>query len=287
MEIENTMSSLPPILVADLFPKISRHLLELLRSLRLDEWNLPTLSSRRSVKDIASHLLDGSFRRLSIQRDGYRPPDGQLRPGEPLTSLLNRLNDEWEIGTRRLSPRVLIELLEGADCELAQLFQTLDPFGPALFPVAWLGEEESCHWTDMAREYTEKWHHTQQIFDATGRTSTILTKELGHPCLDIFMRALPFTYRDVDAPEGTVVEVRVSGDAGGSWFIERRADRWLQMIYSVQSPAAIVEMDQDTAWRMLTKRRARETIRRQFPEIRISGDEELGAHALDMVSVMA
>ncbi len=281
------MNSLPPIFVANLFPVLSRHLLELLRSLKQEEWPLPTLSSRRSVKDIVSHLLDGSLRRLSMQRDGYFAPDGQLRQGEPLMALLNRLNDEWEIGTRRLSPRVLMEFMEGADRELAQFFQSLDPFGPALFPVAWLGENESYHWTDLAREYTEKWHHTQQIFDATGRTSTILTKELGHPCLDIFLRALPFTYRGVNAPEGTVVEVRVSGDAGGRWFIERGPDRWTQLFNSVQSPAAIVEMDQDTARKMLTKRRARETIRRQFPAIKISGDDELGGHALDMVSVMA
>ena len=68
---------MPPILVADLFPEVSGRLVELLRSLSLEEWHLPTVSSRRTVKDIASHLLDGSFRRLSMQRDGYRPADGR------------------------------------------------------------------------------------------------------------------------------------------------------------------------------------------------------------------
>ena len=95
---------MPPILVADLFPEITSRLSELLRSLSPDEWHLPTVSSRRTVKDIASHLLDGSLRRLSIQRDGYRPDDGRSRPrdGEALVGFLNRLNDEWETGTRRL-----------------------------------------------------------------------------------------------------------------------------------------------------------------------------------------
>ena len=46
-------------------------------------------------------------------------------------------------------------------------------------------------------------------------------------------------------------------------------------------------MDQDTAWKVVTKRRGQETIRRQFPDIRITGDEALGLHVLDMVSVMA
>ena len=36
---------------------------------------------------------------------------------------------------------------------------------------------------DMARDYTEKWHHTQQIFDATKRPSTIMSRRLGHVIL--------------------------------------------------------------------------------------------------------
>lgn len=48
-----------------------------------------------------------------------------------------------------------------------------------------------------------------------------------------------------------------------------------------------VTMDQDTAWKLVTKRRSRYEIRQRFPGIRITGDEELGLHVLDMVSVMA
>jgi hypothetical protein len=61
---------MPPIFVADLFPEVSRRLVELLRSLCAEEWQKPTVSSRRTVKDIASRLLDGSLRRLSMQCDG-------------------------------------------------------------------------------------------------------------------------------------------------------------------------------------------------------------------------
>src|SRR5690606_16049111 len=122
-----------PILVAPLFRDISSRLVELLRSFTADDWHRPTLSSRRQVKDIASHLLDGSFRRLSMQRDGYRPDGHASQPGanETLLSFLNRLNDEWETATRRLSPQVLIGLLEWADPQLAGLFESLDPFAPA------------------------------------------------------------------------------------------------------------------------------------------------------------
>jgi len=280
---------MPPILVAELFPEISLRLVALLRSLSSDEWHLPTISSRRTVKDIASHLLDGSLRRLSMQRDGFLPADGrgQRHAGEPLLNFLNRLNDEWETGARRLSPRVLIDLIEWADDQLADLLRSLDSHGEAIFPVAWAGEERSENWMDVAREYTEKWHHTQQIFDATQRPSTILNRWLGYPCLDIFMRALPFTFKEVDAVLGSVVTVVVMGEAGGSWIVVRQEGGWAQIADPPRSAAAAVTIDQETAWRLVTKRRSREASRRQFPGIRITGDETLGLHVLDMVSVMA
>lgn len=280
---------MPPILVADLFPEVGRSLLTLLRSLSPGEWNLPTVSSRRTIKDIASHLLDGSLRRLSMQRDRYLPPDkrGLPRENEPLVEFLNRLNDEWESGTRRLSPQVLMDLIDRADHQLTELFRSLDPHGPAIFPVAWAGEERSANWMDIAREYTEKWHHTQQIFDARQRSSTILNRQLGHPCLDIFMRALPFTFRNVEANEGMIVTVTITGEAGGNWHIVRRTNGWDQIADSSQLAEATVTMDQDTAWKLVTKRRSRDVVRQQFPAIQIKGDERLGLHVLDMVSVMA
>eukprot|EP00456_Euglypha_rotunda_P027543 TRINITY_DN21_c0_g3_i1.p3 TRINITY_DN21_c0_g3~~TRINITY_DN21_c0_g3_i1.p3 ORF type:complete len:281 (-),score=67.34 TRINITY_DN21_c0_g3_i1:1939-2781(-) len=280
---------MPPILVTDLFPDVCGCLVDLLRSLSPEEWQLPTVSSRRTVKDIASHLLDGSLRRLSMQRDGYRPADGrsQPRPDEPLMDFLNRLNEEWEVGTRRLSPNVLVDLIAWADVQLAELFQSLDPDGPAIFPVAWAGEEQSKNWMDIARDYTEKWHHTQQIFEATGHPSTIMNRKLAHPCLDIFMRALPFTFRDVMADDGSIVTVVITGDAGGRWHVQRGRTGWQQIAESSASPDATVTMDQDTAWKLVTKRRSRELIRQQFPAIRITGKESLGLLVLDMVSVMA
>jgi uncharacterized protein (TIGR03083 family) len=283
------MPTMPPILVAHLFPEVSRRLLALLRSLAPGAWHAPTVSSRRTVKDVVSHLLDGSLRRLSLQRDGYAPPDGsgRPRPGEPLVAFLDRVNGEWEAATRRLSPQVLIALTEWADAGLADLFRSLDPHAPALFPVAWAGEEASANWMDVARDYTEKWHHTQQLFDATGRPSTIMGRGLYHPCLDTFMRALPFTFRAVAAEDGTVVAVEVTGGAGGSWYVERRADRWVQVPDCPRPATSAVVLGPDTAWRLVTKRRDRAAVHAQFPDIRIEGDRALGEHVLGTVAVMA
>lgn len=280
---------MPPILVADLFREISQHLITLLRSLTADEWHLPTSSSQRNVKDIASHLLDGTFRRLSMQRDGYFSPDdsSRMRSDETLLEFLNRLNSDWEKATRRLSPSVLLGLIEWADEQLADLFESLDPFAPAIFPVAWTGEGQSENWMDVARDYTEKWHHTQQIFEAAGRPSTIAQRRLFHPCLDTFMRVLPITFRSVPAEVGTAVVVTVTGEAGDDWYVELVDDGWRQVTKPTGCVRSHVILDQISAWKLVTKRRSREATLAELPEIRIEGDVGLGSHVLDMVSMMA
>jgi len=278
-----------PLLVASLIRSICQRLLALLKSLNDDDWQRPTSSSRRTVKDVASHLLDGSLRRLSMQRDRYVSPNPTtgIQADEPLLEYLNRLNDEWDTATRRLSPSVLIGLLEWADPQLATLFESLDPQAPAIFPVAWAGEGVSENWMDVARDYTEKWHHTQQIFEATGRPSTITGRDLFHPCLDAFVRALPFTFRDVEADLGTTVALVATGDAGSAWFIERTRTGWIQISQAAGPVASTVTIDSLDLWRLVTKRRSRDAVIAAFPGIRIEGDPSLGGHVLDMVSMMA
>src|SRR5436305_1150067 len=103
----------------------------------------------------ASPALIGSSERphanATPDRDAAPLRRGQL-------PFLNRLNAEWTAAARRLSPPVLIHLLEWARRECVAFFRTLDPDGPAAFPVAWAGEEESKNFFDLAREYTERWH---------------------------------------------------------------------------------------------------------------------------------
>lgn len=281
------MPAMPPILVADLFPYVCGRLHDLLRTLDPADWHRPTSSSRRTVKDVVAHLLDGSLRRLSLQRDGYSPPGGLMHPGEPLLDFLTRLNDEWDTAARRLSPRVLTDLLVRADAELADLFRSLDPHGPALFPVAWAGESESANWMDVARDYTEKWHHARQVFDATGRPSTIDDPRLMRPCLDTFLRALPVAFRGVPADAGTVVAVVVTGDAGGVWSVQCRSDGWRQTPTPSRPAACTVTLDAVTCWRLVTKRRPPGAARAEFPHIRIDGDPALGEVVLGTVAMMA
>lgn len=278
------MKDLEPLYVTELFPKVDARLIELLRSLDNEDWDRPTVAKLWRVKDIVSHLLDGNIRRLSIHRDGYAgDPPGQIASHQDLVDYLNRLNADWVKAARRISPRILIDLLEETNREVCEFFKTLDPHAPAIFSVAWAGEEKSEAWFDIARDYTERWHHQQQIRLAVGKPG-IMERELYFPVLDAFLRALPHTYRNMEAPEGTLLEVEVSGEAGGSWFLERQDGSWRLGRDAERKPDAKAVIGQDLAWRLFTKGISKDEARR---EMWFEGDEALGREVLNALAVMA
>ena len=274
---------LKPILTVDLFPILEGKLIEVLRCLRHDDWMRPTLAKHWTVKDVASHLLDGNLKRLSIQRDGFfglqAPPHGGY---EAFIAFINRNNAEWVQAARRLSPRVLIDLIEITSKEVYELFRGLDPNAPALWGVSWAGEETSANWFDIAREYTERWHHQQQIRVAVNRPG-ISSRELYFPVLDTFMRGMPHAFRSVEAREGTVVEIQITGEAGGSWFVERASSSW-RVADQMPSADATLKMDQELAWRVFTKAVDATAAAK---EVAISGDRSLAMQALSLVAVLA
>ncbi|MBI3759407.1 MAG: hypothetical protein HY269_06590, partial [Deltaproteobacteria bacterium] len=166
---------------------------------------------------------------------------------------------------------------------VGDLFASLDPHGPAIFSVAWAGEAASENWFDIAREYTEKWHHQQQLREAVGAPGLTSRRWL-YPVLDTFLRGLPHTYRALSAPEGTRVLFRVRGAAGGDWTLQREGEAW--RLYAGDCTDAVCEarLDQDTAWRLLTKGLTRDTA---AARIAFSGETAYGQPLLGMLSVMA
>jgi uncharacterized protein (TIGR03083 family) len=272
-----------PILAAHLLPVIEARLIELLRSLRPDEWDLPTIAPAWTVKDVAAHLLDTQLRKLSLVRDGYlAAPPRQFSSPDEFLEFINRLNREGVEMYRRLSPAVLISMMEIASRESAEFHQALDPMAEATFSVSWAGEERSLNWFDTARELTERWHHQQQIRLATSRPG-IMTRELYYPVLDCFMRALPFKYRDRPGETGTHMRFNVSGDCGGSWYLYREGDRWVQIDAPEGRQASETTIPQDIAWRVFTKGIDREVAAAQ---VTIAGDRDLGSQVLSMISII-
>jgi uncharacterized protein (TIGR03083 family) len=274
---------LKPILTAHLFPKIDGLLLELLRSLSPDDWERRTVSPKWKVKDVAAHLLDTPLRGVSIGRDGYLPPAPNLDSPAALAEYINRLNAEGVAVYRRSSPSILISLMETACRQLADYHASRDPHAMAPYGVSWAGEEKSANWFDTAREYTERWHHQQQIRLAVNRPG-IMTRELYYPVLDCFMRALPFTYRKVSAPPGTAVRITVSGECGGIWNLYREEAKWMLTETECGQQAAETTIPQEIAWRIFTKGISRESA---LSQVKIAGEAALALPALSMVSIIS
>jgi uncharacterized protein (TIGR03083 family) len=274
---------LPPILAARLYPRIEAKLLELLRSLTAEDWERPTVSPRWQVKDVAAHLLDTQLRRLSLARDGHIAERPVIHSPADLAAFINRLNEEGVRVYRRLSPAVLISMMELASKECADYHSSLDPFAPALFAVSWAGEQQSLNWFDTARELTERWHHQQQIRLAVNRPG-IMTRELYYPVLDCFMRALPFAYRQVQAQTGSLLQFNISGECGGAWYLLRDPDGWGLIAEPQGKKVSEVTVPQEIAWRVFTRGIDRHAAAAQS---RVEGDRDLGMHILDVLAIVA
>jgi hypothetical protein len=166
--------------------------------------------------------------------------------------------------------------------QTADYYESLDPFATAAIGVSWAGETKSHVWFDNARELTERWHHQAQIRLATSRPG-IMTPELYHPVLDTFLRGLPHTYRNDEAPVGTALLVEIAGDCGGQWCLVRSADAWA---FAAELPSAIaahIVIPQSIAWRLFTKGISHQAA---HAAITITGDAELAERVLQLVAIV-
>ena len=111
-------SELPPIDAAPLVAEVDAALLTLLRSLGDEDWSRPTIAGAWTVRDVTAHLLDTALRRLSFARDGWLPP-ADIRSDADLIALINATNADGVRALGRLSPAVLISLMELATTQLS------------------------------------------------------------------------------------------------------------------------------------------------------------------------
>lgn len=276
------MQPLQPILTTHLFPELHQALLALLTDLSLTEWQQPTACTGWTVKDVVHHLLGDEIGKLSAARDGYRAGWFEVNSWEELVTAINTANDAWVRALKRISPQLLCTLLDQTGTEVATFFATLDPYAIGN-PVDWAGPEPAPVWLDLAREYTERWHHQQHIRDAVGRPGMKEPRYLT-PVLDTFLRALPHTFRMVTAPQATVIKLHITGEAGGNWYLYRAENTWQLYADVTQAPTTTVTIDQEQTWRLLTRGIDLATARKALC---IVGNEELGLHLLQAVSIIA
>ena len=266
------------------FSDLNEEYIQLLKNLRHSDWNKSTVCKDWDVRAITLHLLDTNIRRLSIGRDGHSfLKNKQFNTYQELVAFLNQLNAEWILAMKRVSNEIIIDLSETFQQQLLAYFKELDPFDMALFPVRWAGKEHSENWFDIAREYTERWLHQQQIRFALN-DQTLLQPKYYTPYLETAMQALPYTYLKVKAPLNTTVKVEIVGVAGGVWTIKKDKSFWDFTQDQVEKPDALIYIDQQIAWLLFSKGINPLEAAQYY---QIHGDVSLASHALEMTAVMA
>ncbi len=281
METHISLQPPEPILVVHLFPEIMTELVRLLSSLSAEEWQTPTVCAGWSVKDVALHLLGGEIGNLSRRRDG-QAQSVSINTWDELVAFINDWNQSWVQSAQRISPRLLIDLLEFTGAQLCDYFRSLAPdaLGGS---VSWAGPQRAPVWLDLAREYTERWHHQQHIRDAVGKPGLKEPRYMA-PALSAFAQAMPHIFRAISAAENTAVTLTITGESGGQWSVLRAEQRWRLYQGAPDQPDAHVTLDQDIAWRLFTHGVAPQMAREHMSCV---GDQALGWQVLDMVSIIA
>ena len=107
-------------------------------------------------------------------------------------------------------------------------------------------------WLHIAREYTERWRHQQQVREAVGRP--LLTgPDWFAPVLATFVHGLPRTCSEVSAPTGTTVRVTISEASGRTWSVARIESEWARGDNEIAEPEEGV-MSEKTVSRERRKR---------------------------------
>jgi uncharacterized protein (TIGR03083 family) len=273
-----------PIDTRSLFRPVSSSLVTLLRGLPQEQWARPTVARAWAVRDIVAHLLDSTLRRLSFHRDEMTPPPPpQATASErDFVEFINTLNAQWVTSAKRLSPRVLTDLYEHASREAADWFESLPLEAPALFPVSWAGEHPSAGWFDIGREFTELWHHQQQIRMAVGAKALADARYLG-AVVDVAVRGLPHAFRHVSAEPGHTVAIDIDGPSGGRWTLQREQHCWTLWCGVSLAATTYVRLNEETAWKLLFNALSEDDAARA---IRIEGQADLGRALLRARSVI-
>jgi hypothetical protein len=245
-------------------------LLSLLTSLSDAQWAAPTAAPQWPVKDVALHLLDVDLGWLARGRDQDRTGNIPVSSdhGEFVRGLAKK-NQQWVDGARRLSPRLITDLLRWSGEQLDAYLSTVDLARAS--DVYWAGDVPL--WFDLAREFTERWVHYRQIQQAVRPAVRADQQEDEYLPLVVrtFVWGFPHQYQ-TQAPVGTTVVVDIPGIGG--WTLTRTATGWALDEGRAAAPAAGLRMSGEAAWRLLTG------ADYDAREVELSGDRALAGSLL-------
>ncbi len=228
-----------------MFAAQRQRLVTFLRGLGADDWRRRTACCGWDVSDVLAHVVGDVLGRIG-GLGGHRGRNPG-RVGESLGELVDRTNQEWVVACRRLSPQLMIEMLEWAGPVADQLWLSRRLDDPSL-GVSWAGVDPAPLWLDAAREVTEYWVHERQLREAVGNHTEGLPDVA--TVLDVFARGLPCTLGRFNLGEHAD-RIRV-GSAGRSWRFRRHGNQWW---YSDEADPdeAVVSFDGELLWRRWTR----------------------------------
>ncbi len=263
-----TAPSTPPVeAIAPLFELERARLLDLLRDLGDDEWRRPSPCPGWTVLGLAAHLLGDDLGLLSRRRDGYlgTPPPERLSEVE-LIDWLDALQVEWVHAARRMSPRLVVELLDWTGPRLVEVLGAEDLSERSAL-VSWAGPDPAPRWLDQLRELSEHWIHRQQLLEAVGRPVD-LDPTLLRPILLGLRWALPHRLAQADLPSDGAVQITVGAPIDDRWTLVASHGTWDFTEAAVDHFIARASLSADEVWRLLTN-----NLRRPAAQLDVTGDE--------------
>ena len=242
----------PP--VASIAPLVERErglLLELLRSLTDDDWHRPTPCPEWTVLGLSCHLLGDDLGLLSRRRDQYlgtSPPDNLSE--EEFIDWIDALQAEWVRAARRLSPRLVVELLAWTGSRLVDTLAG-EELTVRSASVSWAGPEPVPVWLDQLRELSEYWIHRQQLLEAVGEPVD-LEPDLLRPILLGLRWAYPHRLSQAGFRPGPAVQISIGDPIDEVWYLWADDAGW-QFGGEPPTPVtATASLSADQAWRLLT-----------------------------------
>lgn len=268
----------PSLDVRPLLAPLREALVDLLTDRDLTDWQAPVVGDW-TVADTVAHLLGDDLGRLARTRDAYT---GRTQaPDEAFEDFVDRLNDEWVVAARRLSPRLLVELLAHTGKQVRALWAGLELEEPGE-AVSWAGADPAPMWLDIARDFTEYWVHQAQIRLALDEPLLDDPRFLD-PVVATFLRALPHTLRDVVPEEGeATLTIEVTDLTPGDWHLRADQDGW-RFVAAVGHADTTVTWSADTVWRLGSRMIDPATARARA---HVEGDIDVAAAVCSLLAVI-
>jgi uncharacterized protein (TIGR03083 family) len=241
----------PPGDIPELFAIERVRLLSLLATVSEPDWLKPTPCPAWTILGLSCHLLGDDFSLLSRNRDHYLgTPAPDAAGDKEFVEWLDNLQIEWVQAARRLSPRLVVDLLAWTSPQLVDVLRNQDGRARTA-QVWWAGPDAVPVWLDQLRELSEYWIHRQQLLEALDQPPD-LRSELAGPLLDGLRWAYPYRLGQVRAEPGDTVKILIGGPVSATWHLVSTEAGWDFRSQPGPRLVATLSMTTDEAWRLLT-----------------------------------